>query len=554
MTKLDHSGTLPSLVKVLTLLLWCPSRSLFACVACMRAFYVTSFPVQLKFPPSSILVPPHRYHVLQSQRSIDHRSWNTALGNSEISSLQQACHLWHVTSFSPSSSSSSSLSLSSTSSLPPTTTTTTTTTTISSNEYSASSPNQETDATSQMRLESEHEMSLLLKHYQDQEPGEIGPSKPVLMTFASQLHDYIEQHSINTILFDCDGVLYRSPHPAPGARECIVSLLLDEKKHVYFVTNNAGTNRQELCTKLTNILQLEKHSHHHHNNSNKNNNKNNNNEMLTEDMMISSSYSCAMYLQRRFTPRTSRDDNDNEINRTPRSPRVYVIGSIGLCQELQHFGMDVVRGDCTSATTTGTEIPSMTRDELAAYPFDNVFPPNGNIDAVVVGHDVQLNYRKLCIANILLQKNPHALFIATNRDSHDLVGNDRRKIPGNGGAVVFLEYTSGRTAINVGKPSPILMELIFHRSNNNNNNNDATITTTATTATTATTIRTPQTTMMVGDRLDTDIQFGKVCGMHTALVMTGVTTAEQLAALGNGTPDEPLPDIILPHVGLFGKS
>jgi ribonucleotide monophosphatase NagD (HAD superfamily) len=62
---------------------------------------------------------------------------------------------------------------------------------------------------------------------------------------------------------------------------------------------------------------------------------------------------------------------------------------------------------------------------------------------------------------------------------------------------------------------------------------------------------------MINDRLDTDILFGKVCGMHTILVLTGVTLSKQILALEaatkGGSAEEPLPTIIIPHVGLFAQ-
>ena len=56
---------------------------------------------------------------------------------------------------------------------------------------------------------------------------------------------------------------------------------------------------------------------------------------------------------------------------------------------------------------------------------------------------------------------------------------------------------------------------------------------------------------MVGDRLDTDVKFGKDSGMKTALVLTGCTTAEKLMEVGVGTDEEPLPHIIFPHMGMM---
>lgn len=147
----------------------------------------------------------------------------------------------------------------------------------------------------------------------------------------------------------------------------------------------------------------------------------------------------------------------------------------------------------------------------------------------MVGHDVAFTFRKLSIANVLLQRNPNALFVATNKDSYDLVGKDARHIPGNGSIVAALEYCSRRTAINTGKPSQTLLDVI-KRDHPDLTNDMSRV-------------------MVVGDRLDTDIKFGKDTGMVSVLVMTGVTTSETLSTLGGGTDEEPLPSVIVSHVG-----
>lgn len=58
-------------------------------------------------------------------------------------------------------------------------------------------------------------------------------------------------------------------------------------------------------------------------------------------------------------------------------------------------------------------------------------------------------------------------------------------------------------------------------------------------------------TMMVGDRLDTDIRFGLDAGMFTALVLTGVTTPDDIVRIQQGCSSEPMPDAVLPYVGLL---
>ena len=95
--------------------------------------------------------------------------------------------------------------------------------------------------------------------------------------------------------------------------------------------------------------------------------------------------------------------------------------------------------------------------------------------------------------------NPDAPLVATNQDSFDLVGVDARQIPVNGCVVAALEYSSKRKSINVGKPSKTLVELIASEHGLD-----------------------PKRSMIVGDRLDTDIRFGAESGMYSALVMTGV--------------------------------
>lgn len=269
---------------------------------------------------------------------------------------------------------------------------------------------------------------------------------------------------------------------------------------MFFVTNNAASSRTELKQKLEKVLKCPE-------------------DLLEEEMMIGSAYAAARYLRSRLA---SDDDDD-----APR--RVHVVGTSGLRRELESAGFDVSGGPDPADAPCG-----MSRDELAEYGF-----PEGQIDAMVIGLDNDFNYRKLCIATVLLQRNPDAILVATNRDAFDLVGYDARHLPGNGALVSAVEAASGRTAINVGKPSPLLADWMMEEYDLKGDE-----------------------TMMVGDRLDTDVRFGNVGGMESALVLTGCTMAKEIEELILGAKNddtggeeyrEMMPAVIFPHVGYMSQ-
>ena len=57
---------------------------------------------------------------------------------------------------------------------------------------------------------------------------------------------------------------------------------------------------------------------------------------------------------------------------------------------------------------------------------------------------------------------------------------------------------------------------------------------------------TPEETLVVGDRLDTDILGGQESGCKTAMVLTGISTREEAEQW------QPQPDLVIPDImGLF---
>jgi 4-nitrophenyl phosphatase len=136
----------------------------------------------------------------------------------------------------------------------------------------------------------------------------------------------------------------------------------------------------------------------------------------------------------------------------------------------------------------------------------NGVPVSESADAgiVAVCLDRTLTYEKLAKAHVLLRKG--ALFLATNKD-HVFPIEDGT-MPGAGAIVAALEFSSERTPYIVGKPNTLAFELMRAEHG----------------------ILAAET-VMVGDRLDTDVAFARNCGMKSALVLTGNSKREDIGDL-----------------------
>nr|4BX0_A Chain A, PYRIDOXAL PHOSPHATE PHOSPHATASE [Mus musculus] len=127
------------------------------------------------------------------------------------------------------------------------------------------------------------------------------------------------------------------------------------------------------------------------------------------------------------------------------------------------------------------------------------------VRAVLVGYDEQFSFSRLTEACAHL-RDPDCLLVATDRDPwHPL--SDGSRTPGTGSLAKKVETASGRQALVVGKPSPYMFQCITE---------DFSVD--------------PARTLMVGDRLETDILFGHRCGMTTVLTLTGVSSLEEAQA------------------------
>jgi arabinose operon protein AraL len=141
----------------------------------------------------------------------------------------------------------------------------------------------------------------------------------------------------------------------------------------------------------------------------------------------------------------------------------------------------------------------------------------GRVDVVVAALDRGFDYRKLSIAMAALKLG--ARFVATNPDRTCPV--DGGEIPDCAAVIGALEGCTGRKVeAVVGKPSPLMLEVALDQIGLG-----------------------PEDCLIVGDRLETDVQMGRRAGIRTALVLTGVTRPSDL-------PDDPdaRPDVVLESV------
>jgi len=161
---------------------------------------------------------------------------------------------------------------------------------------------------------------------------------------------------------------------------------------------------------------------------------------------------------------------------------VYVIGEDGLKETIIRYGF------------------SVTQDP------ENNFP-----DAVVVGLDFKISYEKIYIAANLIRNG--VLFVGTNPDK--TFPHSDGFAPGGGSIISPVEAASGKAPVMIGKPEKYLYQLAMMRSGS-----------------------VPEETLMIGDRLDTDILGAQQMGIRTALVLTGI------ASLQDAENWKPRPDMI----------
>lgn len=122
-------------------------------------------------------------------------------------------------------------------------------------------------------------------------------------------------------------------------------------------------------------------------------------------------------------------------------------------------------------------------------------------DYVVIGETYNYNLDAMCKAMRLVEKG--ARLIGTNSDL--TYPNEQGNVPACRALVSPIELTTGAQAYYVGKPNPLMMRTALHMMDVHSAD-----------------------TVMIGDRMDTDIIAGIESGLTSVLVLTGVSTLENI--------------------------
>jgi len=197
------------------------------------------------------------------------------------------------------------------------------------------------------------------------------------------------------------------------------------------------------------------------------------------------------------------------------------LADLGICTDVEH----IMTSAYATALVLKAERPEGAwvyvvgqegiRQELTDSGFRLTDPKRGDpADYVVVGIDRQFTYRKLTYAQHAILKG--ACFIATNTDATFPAENTL--MPGAGTIVAAIETATSVAPRVIGKPETTTIALILKACQGR-----------------------PEEAVMIGDRLDTDVLVGRKAGLKTVLVMTGVTSWEELRS----APPEMQPDVVL---------
>lgn len=192
-------------------------------------------------------------------------------------------------------------------------------------------------------------------------------------------------------------------------------------------------------------------------------------------------------------------------NSSERSPEELSqkLGRMGLEVGAEHFYTSAL----ATATFIALQAPGSSAYVIGEAGLINALYNKGltmndvNPEYVIVGETRSYSFEKIEKAVMLIQKG--AKLVGTNPDSTG--PTEKGIMPATGALVAPIEIASGRKAYYIGKPNPLMMRHALKKLGTQVSE-----------------------TVIIGDRMDTDIVAGTESEFDTVLVLTGVTTAEKV--------------------------
>ncbi|CAF1429838.1 unnamed protein product [Rotaria sp. Silwood1] len=192
--------------------------------------------------------------------------------------------------------------------------------------------------------------------------------------------------------------------------------------------------------------------------------------------------------------------------------KCYVLGMESMRHELEREGFHICGG--IGPDPLPSDANAVQRDKVEL---------DKDVDCVISALDLHISYIKILKAATYLNR-PNVLFLATNDDA-SLPQNDEIVMPGAGSVLASVATASCRSPTILGKPHGPMFDAIRLTFPDVD----------------------PKRTVMIGDRVETDIAFGNRQGTTTLLVFSGATSEKYLDTLKQQVEKHTTERDLLPH-------